>query len=515
MAAPLMTRAAPSLARPRLLAIVVAGVVLVSFINYYGMAMSTVSTTSNGSAAVGTLEAQAKGDATLRGTQQELAAAASVNGSLLESDDIVVPKPTPVETTAAPTPKPTPAPTLPPPYQADSDQSQIHIVFSMSCTQGRRKILQTILQYSAASVGQKGPITQILSGCTDEQKAEVLKEPTFYYDFRRHFTPSYSPHPEEGVTDDYTPYNKPFALQHFLKHANPPVTHPILALIDGDFVFFKPMEVNTGRDVTKYYKGGRNASEVTDTVKDGSAIAQDWSNYMGPGWFHPGSRDKLDALCTGLPCINVTEADGKEFYGGTGPPYIMTTNDMRAMIDDYAHFVVVGRNVSKHWMTEMFGYAVAAGNHGIKHTILTNLGVTHPKMDTNKREYWEFVDETLSNPCADPFSVVIPQDPPVGLHYCQKYGYVLEENKGNFWYKYDLPETLASCESPLLKVPPANEWEITILVLDADAQRKKRHEVWAECSLAKITNQALIQYKHRMCPTGFNTFQSIELKSTR
>lgn len=140
-------------------------------------------------------------------------------------------------------------------YQGDEDRSELHIVFSMSCDQGRRVPLQTILQYSAVAVGQRGPITQILSGCTDAQREKVMREPTLYYDFRRHFTPSYSPHPLPNVTDHYTPYNKPFALRHFLRNAQPPVKHEIIALIDGAMVFFKPLEVNTGRDVTKYYHG--------------------------------------------------------------------------------------------------------------------------------------------------------------------------------------------------------------------------------------------------------------------
>ncbi|RLN57103.1 hypothetical protein BBJ29_008418 [Phytophthora kernoviae] len=365
-------------------------------------------------------------------------------------------------------------------YQGDEDRSELHIVFSMSCDQGRRVPLQTILQYSAVAVGQRGPMTQILSGCTDSQREEVMREPTLYYDFRRHFTPSYTPHPLPNVTDDYTPYNKPFALRHFLRNAQPPVNHNIIALIDGDMVFFKPLEVNTGRDVSKYYHGTRDLSTVNDTVVDGIAIAQDWYNYLNSGWYTEHYRDKLEAVCAGKPCMNVSREDAREYYASTGPPYIMTRHDMEAMVDDYCNFVVRGRKVDTNWMVEMFAYALAAANNGIKHTLLTHLGPTHPRLSEGGREYWDFVDDSLPNPCEDSSAVVMPSDPPVGIHYCQKYGFVEGDHKGHYYYKYDLPEAL-------------------------------RHEVWVECSTTKVVNQAMVKYKQRTCPNGYNTAQGIEL----
>ncbi|KAG7396096.1 hypothetical protein PHYBOEH_002798 [Phytophthora boehmeriae] len=396
-------------------------------------------------------------------------------------------------------------------YQGDDDRSELHIVFSMSCDQGRRIPLQTILQYSAVVVGQRGPITQILSGCTDAQREQVMREPTLYYDFRRHFTPSYSPHPQPNVTDKYTPYNKPFALRHFLKNAQPPVKHDIIALIDGDMVFFKPLEVNTGRDVSKYYHGQRDLSTVNDTVVDGIAIAQDWSNYMYSGWYAEYHRDKLEAICTDRPCMNVSQEDAQEYYASTGPPYIMTRHDMEVIVDDYCDFVVLGRKVDKNWMVEMFAYTLAAANNGIKHTLLTHLGPTHPKFSEGGREYWDFVDDSLPNPCEDPTAVVMPSDPPVGIHYCQKYGFVEGDNRGHYYYKYDLPETLINCDSPLLVVPPPSDWNALVNTTTTDTLARIRHEVWVECSTTKIVNQAMVKYKQRTCPSGYNTAQGIEM----
>ncbi|KAG6970323.1 hypothetical protein JG687_00002708 [Phytophthora cactorum] len=229
-----------------------------------------------------------------------------------------------------------------------------------------------------------------------------MREPTLYYDFQRHFTPSYSPHPTPNVTDYYSPYNRPFALRHFLRNAQPPVKHDIIALIDGDIIFFKPLEVNTARDVTKYYHGKRELSTVNDTVADGIAIAQDWYNYLNTG------------------C----------------PPYIMTRHDMEEMVDDYCDFVVQGR---------------------------------------------------------------------------RKYGFVEGDHKGHYYCKYDLPETLVNCESPLLKVPPASDWDTLKQTTTRELLVQKRHEVWIECSTTKVVNQAMVRYKQRTCSNGYNHEQSIEM----
>lgn len=495
VAASMMQRVNPhETARTRMVALVVLGLVVVSVLNYYGM-VSVARANTEGSNALPALHAVGTG----------------------AHDRVVVRETNANETAAAASTLVTAVPTVPlrakALYQGKEDVSELHIVFSMSCTQGKRLLLQTVFQYSAMAVGQRGPITQILSGCTDEEREAVLKEPTFYYDFRRHFTPAYSPHPEPGVDDNYTPYNKPFALRHFLQHADPPVNNEVLVLVDADFVFFKPLEVNTGRSVAKYYHGKRDKALVTDAVVDGVAIAQDWVNYMGAGWFSEGNRDKLAHLCAGKPCMNVSQADGEEYYGGTGPPYIMTVRDMKRMVDDYAHMVVLGRNKSDDWMVEMYAYAVAAGNHGIKHTVLNNIGVTHPQFVDGNREYWDFAPADMANPCEDPVAVVLPEDPPVGLHYCQVYGKVLSDKKRPMYYKYAIPNEAVECKSPLLKLPPPSEWTDAVGLTDAKQQARKRHEVWTECSLIKIVNQALLKLKQRTCPLGFNAFQGHEMIS--
>ncbi|KAE9004708.1 hypothetical protein PF005_g13634 [Phytophthora fragariae] len=384
--------------------------------------------------------------------------------------------------------------------RADHDGSNLHIVFSASCDQRNRLLQQTVVQLTASWVGQRGPITQIVSGCSESERLRVMTEPKLYYDFRRHFTPSFAVNPEPGANDTYAPYNKPFGLRHFLQNAFPRGQHELIALIDGDFFFFRPLEANTGRNMSKYYHGRRNALTIEDTVVDGVALAQDWNALKG-GFFAKDKADVLKKVCDGLPCGNVSHEDGTEYYGSIGPPYIMTRRDALRMVDDYCHLCVKTREVSSEWIAEMFAYSVAVANNGIKHTALSHLGVSSPSFKDGGHEYWDFVVSTMANPCEDNLQLVLPKDPPVAVHACQWIG---------DFYKSEWPKTIANCDSPLFKILPSTAWSEINSTVEVSKQQTRREEVWAMCTLTKIMNHALGELKQRMCHSGFNSFRSID-----
>ncbi|TYZ64332.1 hypothetical protein PybrP1_012301 [[Pythium] brassicae (nom. inval.)] len=238
-------------------------------------------------------------------------------------------------------------------FPGNYDGSQMHIVFSNSCSQQHRLLFSTVMQDSATRVGQKGPITQVLSGCSDAEKQQVLAEPRFYYDYR-------------------------------------------------------------------------------------------------------------------------------------------------------------GRKVSKDWMTEMYGYSVAAANHGIKHTILTNMAITHPYLDGH--EYWSFLsaEELKKNPCEDQINVVAPRVPPVAIHFFHLY---FVNDKRRYFYKRTVPDDLHACKSPLLKLPDPVEYENVHTWSNDNLAYKKRkyHEIWTACTMHKIVNRAAVLIKNATCPTGHNDVRSVEI----
>ncbi|OQR86984.1 hypothetical protein ACHHYP_09642 [Achlya hypogyna] len=392
----------------------------------------------------------------------------------------------------------------------------VHLLFSTSCDQANRRLLSSTFQHSATVVGQVGPMTEIISGCAPHQMQTIATEPALYYNYHRHFAPDFSPHPVPNVTDDYTPYNKPFGLRHFFEHATPPVGiagNMPFALFDADFVLFAPIVVNTGRDLSAHYIGHRRDSDpISDLVVDGVAIAHDWATYMEAGWFREKLRETKDELCAGRPCASIDEAEGFEFYGRPGPPYIMTKHDGMKMIDDYCEFVLRGRAMfPTQWMVEMYAYGLAAGNNGIKHTMVNHLGINWPGGEPSAA--WDFVPTTLRNPCTPEVGVVMPPAPPTGLHYCQRYGLSKEQDEGYYFYKYALPKDLLDCNAMTLALPPPTQWEDInrTYVNDGEMRRIKRHEVWAACSLAKITNAAIQRVKTLTCPQGYNSLRGVPM----
>ncbi|KDO21562.1 hypothetical protein SPRG_13373 [Saprolegnia parasitica CBS 223.65] len=391
----------------------------------------------------------------------------------------------------------------------------VHILFSTSCDQGHRRLLSSTFQHSATRVHHRGPITEIISGCSLAQETSIKHEPVLYYDYHRHFAPSFSPHPVPNVTDDYTPYNKPFGLRHYLQHARPPASlrgDLPFALFDADFVLLAPLHVNTGADLSAHYVGQR-PGPVYDTVRDGVAIAHDWGNYMGAAWFRDALHSTRDELCAGLPCADVSEADGLEFYGRAGPPYIMTKSDGERFVNDYCDFVVRARQkFPDQWMVEMYAYSLAAGNHGIKHTIVNHLGGNWPGGEP--LEAWDFAPANMANPCDDG-DVVLPPTAPTAMHYCQRFGLLEDQDKGYHFYKYSLPHDVMDCNAMLLSLPPPSQWtDVNRTYSDEGKRRVKRHEVWAACSLAKIMNDAIVHAKAKGCLHGYNAYEGLPMNET-
>ncbi|KAF0696097.1 Aste57867_13135 [Aphanomyces stellatus] len=400
----------------------------------------------------------------------------------------------------------------------------VHMVFSTSCDQESRRLHSAALQLSAVRVGHQGPITEIISGCSPDQEATVRAQSTYYPDFHIHFTPSYVPHPVPGINDPgYTPYNKPFGLRHFLTHASGTAAvtgnRPI-ALVDGDFLLLQPMRVNLGRNLSKYYLGDRTDA-ITDLVEDGVALAQDWRAYLGAAWFsHEERKVKEKAiLCANKPCMNVTDVEAMRYYTSTGPPYVLTKHDALAFVDDYCNFTVEGRKMyPSAWMVEMYAYGAAAANADIKHTIVTHLGVTGP---ITPGEYWSFLDDDLDNPCKDATTAVYPTERPWTFHFCHAYGKMENTDEGYHFTKHRMPKDILDCNSMLLAMPPSTEWT----TLDADLTpeqiagpdhvvllEKKRHKTWAECTLIKEMNHAILRIKTDTCPHGFNSHRGFVMK---
>ncbi|ETW04414.1 hypothetical protein H310_04695 [Aphanomyces invadans] len=390
-------------------------------------------------------------------------------------------------------------------------QTNVHLVFSTGCDQKRRQFLSASLQLSLVRVHHAGPLTEIISGCSPVAQAEIEAQRKYYPDFRLHFTKNYAKYESPTFTETYNAYNKPFGLRDFLHHSAKK-DNLAVAFIDADYMLFKPLVVNTGAKWAKYYQNTtmRRAEDITDTVENGVALAQNMKAFLGGRWYNDFNRTILNLVCGTKPCANVSSADAFEYFEPTGTPYIQTRHDWLHVVEDYCNFTVKGRQVSKDdWMIEMYAYGAAVANNNVRHTLLQHLGPATPEFLNT--EYWNFIEEDMPNPCADPFHVVLPADPPVGIHYAMYYGLPDTIDEGYMYYKYRIPSDILDCDSQLFKLPPASEWtQIDVLYKDNPKKRQwKRHTVWLQCTLIKYGNEVLRTMKAHTCPDGFNSHQGV------
>lgn len=427
--------------------------------------------------------------------------------------------------------------------KAEDDASdKLHFVFSSSCEPYQHWQSQ-LLAESFARVQQRGRLTRIVSGCTDKQLADLLERhgasslPSMVTPrVELHVTKSFSvrPTPDALPSDDYAPYNKPFGLRDWLRHSNPPVRpDATVVIIDPDFLFLKPFSIDTRARVTSargvnsknyvrdgevvdglrqykkffVYEGQRELTSVRAEVRDGLAVAQRWTAYLTSAGFDDPKTLALNlAMCP--ECRSVTAQDAREYYA-VGPPYVLTRSDLDKIVDDYCNFTVAQRNARPDvWMAEMLGYSLAAAKHGLKHTMFDNLALGGKADD-----YFDFVDLIKGNPCSDgpDFRPVksetdvvepplVPGEAPALLHGCHSYRGVDDRGLEWLYYKQYVPNDLFACDSWLLAEPPASVWTIAKQQKDA----KMMQQAYGLCTTIRTVNRALVDFKTRACPNGFN-----------
>ncbi|CAH0515696.1 unnamed protein product [Peronospora belbahrii] len=414
------------------------------------------------------------------------------------------------------------------PGQEGSDE--LHFVFTTSC-EIQQDWQSEALAQSFARVGQRGALTRIVSGCSDEAVKELLRRTVKSSPHLRiHVTRDFRSLPivrevsnvAEGASkpDDYTPYNKPFGLRDWLESANPPVREELIVVLDPNFLFVRTFAVNTGgrvisaknvdsgnydrdaevvegmRQYKRFFVYAGSRENVSDTVVDGVAVAQRWSQYLGTAAF-----ENSTSICP--ECAKVSTADVTETFA-VGPPYVITRKDLMQLMDDYCNMTMLKREQTnrEYWMSDMVGYSLAAAKHGVKHTTFDNLALGNKADD-----YIGFVSMMKGNPCKDPVSPVILGEAPPLMHY--RHSYEADDDRGFKWIfnKQLIPNNLFACDSWLLASPPASVWTLA----EESRDKQRMAEAYRVCTSIKVFNQILVDFKTKMCPDGFNQNRRLRL----
>lgn len=145
----------------------------------------------------------------------------------------------------------------------------------------------------------------------------------------------------------------------------------------------------------------------------------------------------------------------------------------------------------------MFAYCLAAAHLELHHQTAASFMVS--STGTGPGEGWSYVDKIPDDNICKPDSIP-HEDLPNVMHFCQRYGW------GPYFFgKRKLPHSFLSCESPLLKDPPATllkdftEATFPGGNTKAFSAKEAKRNVFTVCYMIELLNEAAAYFKANHC----------------
>jgi len=342
------------------------------------------------------------------------------------------------------------------------DDESYYVVFSTGCSEFQD--WQSIGVYSSAeTVGQRGIVTRIASGCTPEQEAAIRHSVSHLPQrCRVHFAPNTEVRDVKGSIYKYA--NKPLGMMHWLMHAEPPVpTTATIALIDPDFFFLRPLWHDSFDSPKKYIAtGSAQSTPVPKRIKKGTMIAQQYGIGGAPWTKKPSNKPGKKAWALkeyftnelnrpNSPALHrdITESTAGTWYS-IGAPYIALASDWLPLAANWTSLMpmAVERNFGN--LAEMYAMVIATADLNIRPARIDNMMVSNVG---SGGEGWPWVDKLPMDKACDPSILTDPKySLPIFLHYCQTYriNSVIDHSHGGeaanmIFSKYQVPDEILKC----------------------------------------------------------------------
>ena len=360
-------------------------------------------------------------------------------------------------------------------------------------------------------VKHEGLVTRIASGCDDGGIADLratMRSKQHIYPFARvHFTPHFSTDAKTGK--DYKFYNKPHGILHWLTHGEGAAEAGVIALIDPDQVFLRPLTVWVANETNVLVTGPVKIKDLPLRVSPGRPVAQFYG--LGDKWI----QFNREYICgAGSPCIDVDSKDAWRHYT-VGPPYVLHVEDWKKVAQSWVHFVPKVYEEYPNLLAEMYAYCLAAAHHELPHARVDHLMVSNVGA---YGEGWAFVDRMAS--VCDP-GIPLRWTPaaqlPTFLHFCQSYR-VKGSGSGNWRFsKRSVSKDLfTNCDATLLPRPPSNasmlQPEASRVMLtskqkpkltkEEKAIRDVKRSAFMVCTVTSYVNEAMTRHKSEFCQSG-------------
>mmetsp|Transcript_114922 Transcript_114922/g.297862 ORF Transcript_114922/g.297862 Transcript_114922/m.297862 type:complete len:477 (+) Transcript_114922:88-1518(+) len=390
-----------------------------------------------------------------------------------------------------------------------SGPGEVHCVFTTDCRPFNLWQAE-LLFFSALQVGQPGPITQIVSGCSEEKVREVsqrhqkLEWPNR---FKQHFV--------ERFNDKKSIWlSKPYGVKSWYRSAGP--ERDVVAVLDPDFVFMRPLTPELdGRGTAIAWPGG----DAPQRVKPGVVVAQRYSlvypddRQTGPWQLRLTAKGMDNAalltyVCSGSTtgtsgCTNVTKHE-MGFYQSTGVPYIAHRDDWDWLVDDWADITVrLHEHSHQGFLVDMWSWILANVHRKQKQLVLHNFMISDVEPPQYNYEAWSVVDARADDACDAPSieAFLGNQMKAAGLphfiHYC-----VPSESFNKYWFDWGAdsgPNALERCDEGgsssglkniMTQVPVRTQQELSELkrVKTMEGQHRSR---FMGCAMRSLFKSAL------------------------
>ncbi|KAH8054864.1 hypothetical protein JL720_14387 [Aureococcus anophagefferens] len=241
----------------------------------------------------------------------------------------------------------------------DGDRSRrVHVVFSTDCTPYQDWQSEVVFN-SADVVGHKGPVTRIASGCKDGREEKLRARYAQLYGehsrFSMHVTPEFNKGEKAGKA--YHFYNKPRGIEHFLESGGVDFAGaPIVALIDPDFAFLRPLTDVVERENALLIKPWTK-EELPAFVDEGHPVGQQYG--LGTHWL-TFDREKICGAGR-----RVSRRIRRAPTSTTrGPPYVMHHADWRRLAPVWRDFAPKVYAQYPDLLAEMYAYCMARRTSG-------------------------------------------------------------------------------------------------------------------------------------------------------
>jgi len=381
-----------------------------------------------------------------------------------------------------------------------------YMTFSTACSESQN--WQSFLVfYYAHKVQQPGYVIRIASGCSDQQKAELIKIHETVIsklspNFSVHFTPNFS----KISGDNYKYYNKPFGLQHWLEHGleyeknKDKLEDAIIMILDPDMILLRPLTYDFTDSNVLIHASKRGEPKIKKVVH-----GQPWACLyaFGDGPFRVDKK-YVFAEHKDSPALRATRDEQINNYPG-GPPYMATGRDMFAIVQTWCELVPRVHHVYEHLLGEMYGWSLAAAHLNLPH-VLARFMVS--AVEITDGEGWPLIDALGDDEICDYSTLREKEDKlPYVMHYCQNYWL-------GKWFlgKYRLDSDFLKCEKPLLLEPPddiGKQYDFYIKpggnpygTKEKLHQHSIKREQFMICGMIKRLNDAATWYKEQTCEPG-------------